>query len=188
VGRAFGTRFVKIEAPLPTLRTSRSVLTLEPTPGFTMPCEDEVKDGLTVGRVASAAGVTPDAVRYYERLRLISRATRTPSGYRLFDGADVDRVRAIRRAQALGMSLAEIGALFPQGRLGRAECRRVRRLVAEKIAETDARIVDLRKFRHDLRSHLDACDRAIDRGGEVPCLVLAPDAAQSDSRTTGRNA
>jgi DNA-binding transcriptional MerR regulator len=36
-----------------------------------------VKDGLTVGGVASAAGVTPDSVRYYERLRLLSKAPRT---------------------------------------------------------------------------------------------------------------
>jgi hypothetical protein len=86
------------------------------------------------------------------------------------------------------MSLAEIGALFPQGRLGRAECKRVRGLLAGKISETDARIADLRKFRRELRSHLGACNRAIARRGDVPCPVFAPDGAPQSVRTVrGRN-
>jgi DNA-binding transcriptional MerR regulator len=145
-----------------------------------------VKDGLTVGSVASAAGVTPDAVRYYERLRLLSKAPRTSSGYRIFETADIDRVRAIRRAQALGMTLVEIGSLFPQGGLGRAECRRVRSLLAEKIADADARIAELREFRRGLQSYLAACDRAILGRGDVPCPVFAPHATSNGSRQIGR--
>lgn len=137
---------------------------------------------LTVGGLASAAGVSPDTIRYYERLKLLARAPRTTSGYRTFSTGVVDRVRAIRRAQALGMSLAEISDLFPQGRLGRAECRRVRSMLADKIAETDARIADLRHFRQELRSHLDACDRAIAGRGDIPCPVFAPRRAHNGSR------
>lgn len=147
-----------------------------------------MKDELTVGGVASAAGVSPDAVRYYERLKLLSRAPRATSGYRVFDIGVVDRVRAIRRAQALGMSLAEIAALFPQGRLGRAECRRVRSLLAEKIAETTLRIADLRKFRRELRSHIDACDRAIAGTGDAPCPVFVTGAPPNGRRTSGGRA
>jgi DNA-binding transcriptional MerR regulator len=148
-----------------------------------------MKNGLTVGSVALAAGVTPDAVRYYERLKLISTASRTSSNYRLFDGADIDRVRAIRRAQSLGMSLDEIGALFPRGQMGRAECRRVRGLLAEKISETEARIVDLRRFRRELRSHLPACDRAISGRSDMPCPVFVPIPAKDAKRTaSGRDA
>lgn len=145
-----------------------------------------MKGELTVGGVASAAGVSADAIRYYERLRLLARAPRATSGYRIFDVGVVDRVRAIRRAQALGMSLAEIGDLFPQGRLGRAECRRVRGLLADKIAVTDARIADLRRFRRELRSHLDACDRAIAGRCDVPCPVFAPRRAANGNRTNGK--
>lgn len=144
-----------------------------------------MKDGLTVGGVASAAGVSTDAVRYYERLRLLARAPRAASGYRVFDVGVVDRVRAIRRAQALGMSLAEIGDLFPQGRLGRTECRRVRGLLAAKISVTDERISELRRFRRELRSHLDACDRAIAGRGDVPCPVFVPRSALIGAKTRG---
>jgi DNA-binding transcriptional MerR regulator len=145
-----------------------------------------VKNELTVGGVASAAGVTPDAVRYYERLKLLSTAPRATSGYRVFDIGVVGRVRAIRRAQAIGMSLAEIGALFPQGRLGRAECQRVRILLAEKIAATDARIADLRHFRRELRSNLGACDRAIAGRRDAPCPVFALDSKAENRQNVGR--
>ena len=145
-----------------------------------------MNNGLTVGGVAAAAGVTPDAVRYYEKLSLLRRASRTKSGYRVFESVAVYRVRAIRRAQALGMSLAEIGALFPQGRLGRAECQRVRGLLAEKIAETDARITDLRRFGRVLRSHLGACDRAISGRRDAPCPVFALDTIAESRKKVGR--
>lgn len=145
-----------------------------------------MKAELTVGGVASAAGVSTDAVRYYERLKLLSKAPRDASGYRVFDVGVVDRVRAIRRAQALGMSLAEIGDLYPQGRLGRAECRRVRGLLADKIAVTDARIADLRRFKLELRSHLDACDRAIAARKDVPCPVFVPRHAPTGKPGSGR--
>jgi DNA-binding transcriptional MerR regulator len=132
-----------------------------------------VENRLTVGGVASASGVTPDAVRYYERLRLLTRATRTTSGYRVFDAGAIDRVRTIRRAQALGLSLAEIGALFPIGRLGRAQCRSVRVLLSDKIAATDEHIDRLRKFGRELRTYLSACDRALASGRETTCPVFS---------------
>ena len=161
----------------------RHVLTLELTQGFMIRAGIRVKNGLTVGAVALEANVTPDAVRYYERLKLLPTTTRTPAGYRLFDRAAVDRVRAIRQAQALGMSLAEIRELFPQGQLGKAECRRVRGLLSEKIAETDEHIARLRRFHRDLRRYLATCDKAIRSGKDVTCPIFARDAT---SKTTAR--
>jgi MerR family copper efflux transcriptional regulator len=131
-----------------------------------------VTDKLTVGHVAARAQVSADAVRYYERLKLLPAARRTAAGYRIFDSTDVDRVRAIRRAQTLGMSLGEIRGLFPQGPLGQSQCHRVRRLLAEKIAQTDARISELREFGRMLRSNVAACDRAIAIGGDAACPIL----------------
>ena len=143
-----------------------------------------MKDGLTVGRVAVAAGISPDAVRYYERLRLLSAPRRSASGYRVFSEAEVDRLRVIKRAQSLGLSLAEIKALFPLGTLGRAECRRVRTLLGEKMAETTARINELKKFKSQLGAYFRACNAAIDRGAEA-CPVLAPERIANIARSGG---
>jgi DNA-binding transcriptional MerR regulator len=142
-------------------------------------------DGLTVGQVAQAAGITPDTVRYYERLRLLPPPRRTSAGYRVFDRAEVDRVRVIKRAQALGLSLAEIKALFPLSTLARTECRGVRRLLAEKIAQTDARMLELQRFKSELAAYLRVCDRAIARGADAPCPIFANDRVSVARRAKG---
>jgi len=133
-----------------------------------------VTNAMTISRAAAAARVSADAVRYYERLRLLSPAQRTAAGYRVFGQDEIDRIRAIKHAQSLGLTLAEIKKLFPLSALGRTECRRVRGLLAAKIAETEARVAALRRLRSMLRAQLRACDQAIARGGEVQCPVFAP--------------
>lgn len=61
-----------------------------------------------IGFVAKAAAVGVDTVRYYEREGLLSRVTRTDSGYRAYSDADIERLRFIRKAKALGFSLQDI--------------------------------------------------------------------------------
>ena len=67
---------------------------------------------LTIGRLARRAGVGIDTVRFYERARLLPRPVRTASGYRTYGDADVERLRFIRRAKALGFTLDDIAELL----------------------------------------------------------------------------
>jgi len=53
---------------------------------------------LTPGEIAKLAGLGPDAVRNWERRGLL-KATRTPSGRRLFRRRDVERFLAEREAK-----------------------------------------------------------------------------------------
>ena len=66
-------------------------------------------DGLTVGQVAEQSGVAASAVRFYERQGLIT--SRRTSGNQRRYGPDIPcRIKMIRVAQRIGMSVAEIGA------------------------------------------------------------------------------
>jgi DNA-binding transcriptional MerR regulator len=67
---------------------------------------------LTIGKLASAADVGVDTVRFYERAGLLKKPPRSASGYRLYDAADAVRLRFIRRSKALGFSLDEIVELL----------------------------------------------------------------------------
>ena len=67
---------------------------------------------LTIGKLASAAGVNTQTIRYYERSGLFPVPARTPSGYRQFGPDELRRLRFIRRAQGLGFSLTEIRELL----------------------------------------------------------------------------
>ena len=64
--------------------------------------------GCTIGQLAKAVGVNIQTVRYYERLRLLGPSARRPSGYRIYGEDEERRLRFIKSAQALGLTLQEI--------------------------------------------------------------------------------
>ena len=63
---------------------------------------------LHIGEVAHQTGVSVDAIRFYEKERLLQRPSRTSGGFRIFSAEDIDRVRFIRQVQELGFSLGEV--------------------------------------------------------------------------------
>ena len=126
---------------------------------------------LRIGEVAERAGVSIDAVRYYEKRRLLPAAPRTEGGFRLFTAETVERVQFIKEAQALGFSLDEIGELLTTG--GAKECRRVRDHLKVKLTELDGRIRLMQGFRKTLARHLAACERELSRHtDDAVCPVL----------------
>lgn len=66
------------------------------------------RERLLIGEVAGLLGVTPKAVRHYEKLGLIEKPARSESGYRLYAASDLLRLHRIRRLRSLGLSLERI--------------------------------------------------------------------------------
>jgi DNA-binding transcriptional MerR regulator len=102
------------------------------------------KSELQIGEVANRTGVSVDALRYYERLKLLPAARRSSGGFRRFTSEHVERVRFIKQAQELGFSLEEIKGLLATG--GADECRKVRDLIRLKLAELDDRLKAMKGF------------------------------------------
>ena len=127
---------------------------------------------LRIGELASAAGVSADTVRYYERRNLLPHPGRTDAGYRVYSEQDVDRLQFIKRAQSLGLSLDEIKALLSERRNGLSECRQVRDLLSSKLIELDAKIGEMRAFRKTLGAYMGECEAALagKRGDYCPVL------------------
>ena len=90
-----------------------------------------------IGELATRTGVSIDAVRYYERLKLLPRARRTSGNFRLFGPESIERVLFIKQAQDLGFTLDEIKGLLATG--GAEECQRVRDLRVRKSRTWTAR-------------------------------------------------
>jgi DNA-binding transcriptional MerR regulator len=59
---------------------------------------------LTVSALASTVGLSPDTVRYYERVGLLPEPARSAAGYRLYDQAAVGRLRLIKGASPVSSS------------------------------------------------------------------------------------
>lgn len=124
---------------------------------------------LTIGELASRAGVNRETVRYYERRRLLARPSRTMAGYRVFPDDAVDRLRFIKHAQALGFTLDEIRELLGL-RLGeRSSCDEVRARATRKLSDVDAKIAALKRIRRALGGLAAACEK---RHPTAPCPIL----------------
>lgn len=128
---------------------------------------------MRIGELATASGLTRDALRYYERQGLLPRSRRTAGGFREYDGATVDRVRFIKQAQSHGLSLREIRDLVShQSDAGRTRCRHVRNLLAHKLEQLETRRRELDAFAKTLRQYLEMCDRALEARTPVDCPVV----------------
>lgn len=132
---------------------------------------------MRIGDVANECGIRTQTIRFYERRKLLPPADREANGYRVYDQNTVERVRFIRRAQAAGLTLAEIGGVLDVRADGHAPCTHVSELLDAKLGEVDQRMAELAVLRDDLvalveRSQtLDPVDCA---PGQI-CHILQPD-------------
>jgi len=123
--------------------------------------------GLTIGRLARAAGVNVETIRYYQRIGLIEAPAKPAQGYRRYAAGTVARVRFIRRAQDLGFSLKEISELLA---LNDGDCREARGIAVQKQALIEQRIADLARMRDALADLVDACRRSETEGAACPLI------------------
>jgi DNA-binding transcriptional MerR regulator len=114
---------------------------------------------MRVGEVAERAGVNVETLRYYERRGLLPEPSRTPAGHRRYDDETVRFVRAIKEAQALGFTLAEIEDYLRLARRPGAASDAMRVRLAAKIDEIDGKLAGLRRIRGELARALGCgCD------------------------------
>jgi DNA-binding transcriptional MerR regulator len=95
---------------------------------------------LTIGKIASLTGISTNALRFYEREGLIHPASKSGSGYRLYNEAAAVRLHFIRHAQHCGFTLTEIRELLTLREKNSACCSDVRHLVVEKKLQLEAKI------------------------------------------------
>jgi DNA-binding transcriptional MerR regulator len=126
---------------------------------------------LRIGEVSRRSGVGVEALRFYERRGLLGRPARTESNYRVYDESVLERLDFIRRAQAVGFTLDEVGEILAESADGRSPCRHVRELARRKLEELDRRLAELRRHRADLARTLAEWDERGEAEGHVCGLI-----------------
>ncbi|HEU5245649.1 MAG TPA: heavy metal-responsive transcriptional regulator [Candidatus Udaeobacter sp.] len=111
-------------------------------------------DLLKVGAVAKAAGVGVQTLHYYERLGLLPKPQRSTANYRLYSTDAIRRVKFIKKAQVIGLTLEETKQILDLKERGRAPCRQVAELGEKHLREIDTRLAELRKYRRALADAL----------------------------------
>ncbi len=128
---------------------------------------------LTIGRLAEEAGVNVETIRYYQRRGLMLEPDKPEQGHRRYAVDTVKRVRFIKRAQALGFTLVEIGSLLELDETH--ACAETRQLASHKLEKIEAKLVDLRAMRKALTTLLRQCDAGAMKGNCPIIDALAAD-------------
>jgi DNA-binding transcriptional MerR regulator len=131
---------------------------------------------IAIGELARRTGVAGSALRYYERVGLLSPAARA-GGKRHYGAASAERVALIQLCQEAGFTLREVRALLAAlSRRGRpwvrlaetkvheldsriAQARRAKRMVQHVLACPHRNVTTCPNFRAALKAYLDSRDR-----------------------------
>lgn len=123
---------------------------------------------MKISEAAAASGCHLETIRYYERVGLMPRPTRTGSGYRAYAPADVERLRFISRGRELGFSLEEIRSLLRLNDDPMLSCGDVDAVARAHLADVHQRIEELQRMAVELERVIAQCV-----GGERgTCTIL----------------
>jgi MerR family mercuric resistance operon transcriptional regulator len=121
-----------------------------------------MKSRLTIGKLAEAAGVGVETIRFYQRSGLLPEPERPLSGYREYSNDDVRRIHFIKRAQTLGFNLDDIAGLLKLD--GPQTCSVTHDLALEKLHVVEEKIKALDAIREALQQMVRQCERKHKRG------------------------
>ena len=122
---------------------------------------------MKIGELATKAGVTNRAIRYYEELKLI-KSDRLSNNYREYNKDALDKVRFISRAKKLGFSIDECSSLISLFNNETRKSYEVRQLAIIKNDKLKKQIKELKDLQKSLEWLIKKCP-----GNDKPnCPIL----------------
>lgn len=122
----------------------------------------------TIRKLAGAAGVGVEAVRYYQRRGLLHEPQRVAGGFREYSVDDLQRLRFIKRTQELGFSLDDVAELVALS--AERDQLLVRELTQRRVADIRERIGRLEAMAAALEGLVSCCARSHQ---SQPCPIIA---------------
>jgi MerR family transcriptional regulator, mercuric resistance operon regulatory protein len=112
---------------------------------------------ITIGGLSKSTGTNVETIRYYERAGLLPAPVRSSGGYRMYGTTEAKRLNFIRRARALGFSLADVRKLLSLADQRRRPCADVRAVAAAHLTDVREKIADLRQMERALKDTVARC-------------------------------
>jgi MerR family Zn(II)-responsive transcriptional regulator of zntA len=141
-----------------------------------------MRDGYTIGQLASYSGVTIDTVRVYERQGLIKAPERRSNGYRHYSKDYVKRINFIKWAQTLGFTLKEIKKLLTIYHSSTHACEEILCQLETKLNIVESRVKELLRFESVLKSTIQTCNKTM--GEHCPVMEALDKMEQCSSECT----
>jgi DNA-binding transcriptional MerR regulator len=130
---------------------------------------------MQIGEVAKRSSLTVDAIRFYEKRKLLPKAVRSAGRFRLYGEDAIERLRFIQQMQGLGFSLREVGELIRLRERKVDACESVQELLTTKLFDVRAKLQELRHLESELEMDLRKCNRELNhrrRHAAHACPVL----------------
>ena len=125
-----------------------------------------MSSGLLIGELANQFGLSTQAIRYYERLGLLTTPQRTDSGYRLYSPEALERLKFIRKAQNFGLSLQEIKQLIELDIYSESSHVAFKEMLQNHLQDLDQQINKLSNTHQVLRRKFEQTNYLIPEPGE----------------------
>lgn len=122
---------------------------------------------LTIGKVAAAAGVNAETIRFYQRRGILIEPPKKLGGLRYYDETAVERVRFVKRAQTLGFTLDEVIGLLALQKSN--ACAKTHDAAEKKLKIVEDRIRDLKRIRTTLRALIGQCENG---ASDFSCPII----------------
>jgi DNA-binding transcriptional MerR regulator len=129
--------------------------------------------------------VSPDLVRYYERVGVLPRAPRTAGGFRYYSDETIAHLLFVRNAIRFGFTSKELAGFLKARDSGHPPCQSVRAAGQRLLGEMDDQLTRLHEAREAMAETLAAWDARLERTpADKPAhlLTMVPNAP----RATGR--
>jgi DNA-binding transcriptional MerR regulator len=130
---------------------------------------------MQIGEVAKRSSLTVDAIRFYEKRKLLPKAVRSAGRFRLYGEGTVERLHFIHQMQGLGFSLREVGELIQLRERRVDACESVKELLRAKLIDVRTKLQELRHLESELEMDLRKCNRELNhrrRHAACACPVL----------------
>ncbi|RYZ95585.1 MAG: MerR family transcriptional regulator [Moraxellaceae bacterium] len=112
---------------------------------------------MNISHAAVQSGLPVKTLRYYEEIGLVSPKRTVGNDYRVYSPEDIDHLRFLQRARAVGFNLGVCRELLDLYRDPHRRCSQVKALVTEKIQQVETQLQELNVLRSTLVEMANSC-------------------------------
>jgi DNA-binding transcriptional MerR regulator len=137
----------------------------------------DVGKRMQIGHIAKQTGLSVDAIRFYERSKLLAAPARSEGGFRLYSSDDLASLQFIRSLQMLGFSLNGIREFVSLRTNDLRACSAVRNMLDHKLKAIHAKRIAMAELEDELKAALTKCNSQLKRSngkknGRCPVLTV----------------
>lgn len=136
-----------------------------------------MKEQMTIGKLAKAANVGVETIRFYERKGIIDQPKKQ-GGFRYYSEDIIAKINFVKRSGELGFTLKEAKELMDLKIRNQAKCDDILIKTEEKIEEINQKILDLKKMKKSLEGLANCCvdrDQPLSDCPILDCFIKVKD-------------